>query len=518
MAVDSNARSTTWFDKLTNKRGIDFEEFIVSQQLNILNNSNSPTFVSSQGESIIDLSLAGNSILPLTNWSLVDEDMLSDHRAIFLEIQTEQNSCITTDNRLNINKTNWSLFRKNLVENITRLDNINCLDTVEKIENFSNQLTTIIKNAATFSTPRKTIGKRAVPWWNNTLTQMRKQVNRFRRGYQRERNQEIRNIKELEYKSVKKEYTLEIKKTKSNSWKAFCTTKGSQNPWGKIYKIINRNSKNSNILTNVASEFEIKTILENIADLFPQDSPDSDTLKNKQIRNNCKSFDNAVNDFPNITVDELEYALFCMKSKKAPDIDGLYIDFYKNGFSLLQSSLLKLYNAYINLSYFPKEWKIAKVCLIKKPNIACLQNNRLYRPISLLPIGGKILESIIAERLNWLININGWISKNQFGFIQGHSSEEAVFDLCNYIYDGFIKNEFTIAVFLDIKGAFDNAWHPGILHELINLKCPPYIIKFISAYLENRSVIVESQGVTISKYISLALKVVFCHLYYGTFS
>ena len=40
---------------------------------------------------------------------------------------------------------------------------------------------------------------------------------------------------------------------------------------------------------------------------------------------------------------------------------------------------------------------------------------------------------------------------------------------------------------LDIAGAFDNAWHPGILARLLELKCPTNIYSIVKDFLQDRN-------------------------------
>ena len=64
IAMDSNARSTTWHDNITNHRGRMLEEFLASVQLHILNeDSNLTTYHSSRGSNNIDLTVTSNSKL-----------------------------------------------------------------------------------------------------------------------------------------------------------------------------------------------------------------------------------------------------------------------------------------------------------------------------------------------------------------------------------------------------------------------------------------------------------------------
>jgi len=62
--MDSNSRSRTWHDKLTNGRGKKLEEFLISNQLFIMNeDSEMNTFQGSRGSSNIDLTICNNKLL-----------------------------------------------------------------------------------------------------------------------------------------------------------------------------------------------------------------------------------------------------------------------------------------------------------------------------------------------------------------------------------------------------------------------------------------------------------------------
>ena len=49
----------------------------------------------------------------------------------------------------------------------------------------------------------------------------------------------------------------------------------------------------------------------------------------------------------------------------------------------------------------------------KKDNRQIVSN---YRPISFLPIYGKILEKIVFDQVYSFLNVNNFLSKNQSGF------------------------------------------------------------------------------------------------------
>jgi len=70
IAVDSNSRSVAWHDRQTNQRGKIMEEYIISKNLNIMNEESEPTtFQIRRGSSNIDLTIVNNQLLTaLKNW------------------------------------------------------------------------------------------------------------------------------------------------------------------------------------------------------------------------------------------------------------------------------------------------------------------------------------------------------------------------------------------------------------------------------------------------------------------
>jgi hypothetical protein len=91
MAFDNNARLTTSHDTTTNNRGKMLEDFIVSNQLHIVN-EDSPrrTFQSSRGKSNVDLTLVNNQMLAgVTGWKIAEEESASDHNILTFSINLE---------------------------------------------------------------------------------------------------------------------------------------------------------------------------------------------------------------------------------------------------------------------------------------------------------------------------------------------------------------------------------------------------------------------------------------------
>ena len=95
-------------------------------------------------------------------------------------------------------------------------------------------------------------------------------------------------------------------------------------------------------------------------------------------------------------------------------------------------------------------WKLANVTPIFKKGDKQLIKN--YRPISLLPICGKMFEKIIFNHLYNHLTTYYLLTKNQSGFRPGDSTTNQLIDLVNEIHQTFditISHEVR-AIFLDI--------------------------------------------------------------------
>ena len=117
-------------------------------------------------------------------------------------------------------------------------------------------------------------------------------------------------------------------------------------------------------------------------------------------------------------------------------------------------------------------------------------NNQLiknYRPISLLPVCGKILEKIIFNNLYTYLHTNNLITKNQSGFRPADSTTNQLLYLLDEINQAFNStNSFEVrTVFLDISKAFDEVWRDGIRFKLEQNGISGNLLRLFKNYLSN---------------------------------
>ena len=131
-------------------------------------------------------------------------------------------------------------------------------------------------------------------------------------------------------------------------------------------------------------------------------------------------------------------------------------------------------------------WKLANVTPIFKKGDKQLIKN--YRPISLLPICGKILEKVIFNNLYSYLHTNNLITKNQSGFRPGDSTTNQLLYLLDEIHQAFDspKSLEVRAVFLDISKAFNKVWHDGLIFKLEQNGISGNLLKLFQNYFSNR--------------------------------
>ena len=111
---------------------------------------------------------------------------------------------------------------------------------------------------------------------------------------------------------------------------------------------------------------------------------------------------------------------------------------------------------------------------------------RNYRPVSLLPICGKIFERLIFNELfNFLLE-NNLISPNQSGFKPGDSCINQLLSITHEIYNSFDEGLEVRSVFLDISKAFDKVWHKGLLFKLSKNGISGNLLELLSSFLIDR--------------------------------
>ena len=162
-----------------------------------------------------------------------------------------------------------------------------------------------------------------------------------------------------------------------------------------------------------------------------------------------------------VNEDMLFKIIMNINTSKASSIENINSVVLKDAFLILLPQLVKLYQLSLTVCVFPDSWKVANVIPLQKPGDPTNVNN--LRPISLLPLPGKILERIVHTQLIEYLEINKLIDVNQGGFRKGKSTMETVANFTDDILTGINNNKYALSIFVDLRKAFDSVNHTILL-------------------------------------------------------
>lgn len=153
----------------------------------------------------------------------------------------------------------------------------------------------------------------------------------------------------------------------------------------------------------------------------------------------------------NLSIEELQEALQCMNSGKAPGPDGIPVEFYKKFAGKLMPHLLEVFNESLEKGILPPSLRAALITLVLKPGKPP-KDKSSYRPISLMSCDTKILCKVLSNRIETLVP--NLIMNDQNGFVLGRQAFHNTRRVLNILYKKRNAKDHAI-LSLDAEKAFD---------------------------------------------------------------
>lgn len=414
-------------------------------------------------------------------------DLIGDHRALFLSISS--NSISFTPNR----GTSISIVDHRKIVNDKLIENIE----TESFTDFVQSVNLIIES----NTITKTLSaKRDKPFINKHILTLISIRNRYQRlsikfptlldlryNYNKYRKLVISSVKKAKYDYNQQQFQ-----------------QNADNP-KKIWQNINRlmynkepsNSNNiSEIKLNGISITNQSTITNSFNDYFVHvaenvqhnNTPINNTINISPVSNEAYTITQALVCAP-CSHDEIDNLITNLNNSTAVDFFGIsnnFLKIHKNAFIPI---LTKLINRYLFAGIFPEVLKIAVIKPIHKNGDVCQMSN--YRPISLLPIFGKVFEKVIYRRLYQHISENSILHANQFGYVEKSNTEIAAIHLLNEVYKGMDENKATSLTCIDLSKAFDCVNINTLKSKLSKLGLSTFFFNLLCSYLSDRKQVVK---------------------------
>ena len=214
--------------------------------------------------------------------------------------------------------------------------------------------------------------------------------------------------------------------------------------------------------------------------LHDQFDHDTDKVYQKIYNLDCD------NDDIVFTCDDLICSVHNIDVSKSSGIDFLPTFVLKDCFEVLIEQLTYLFNQSIALGTFPDCWKIASITPIPKAGDLSMVNN--WRPISIIPLIGKMMEKLCNNILNNYLDTKNILCDEQYGFRKGRSTSLAIFNYVKFLTEEINKRNLVGSIYIDFARAFDSINHDRLIAKLTDMGVPIRLVMWIEDYLSNRSI------------------------------
>ena len=482
---DFNCRATNWWENdIENDEGKLFEPLTADLGLHQL--INEPTHLIGNSRSCIDIILTDQPNLFLESGVHPSLHENCHHQIIFGKLSAKKLSPPPYKRRI------WYYDRANVIAIKKSIEMFPWSDTFSEVICPDLQVKTlneILLNIFSNFIPNKiiTVRSRRALWMTQSIKNFIQKKNRayntfIRNGQPEDRLEAITNMISQGSKLIedaKDKYFTKIGRTLSNP------DTGKKLYWSLINKILNK-----------AKIPIIPPLLEN--DVFVLDFTAKAEIFNDYFIQQCTTI-NTGSELPPILVpnaplltdvsisdEKILNIIRSLNPNKAHGWDDISVRMIKICDDALLLPLSIIFESCMSQGVFPEVWKQANVVPIHKKNSKNLKQN--YRPISLLPIFGKILEKLIFDSLYQHLNMNSLLNPNQSGFRPGDSTVNQLLSIVHSIYTAFNCNP-TLdvrSVYLDISKAFDRVWHQGLIYKLRRCGVSGKLLTLMQSFLENR--------------------------------
>ena len=205
----------------------------------------------------------------------------------------------------------------------------------------------------------------------------------------------------------------------------------------------------------------------------------------KEERENILSMIKNVNEERIIvTREDTMNALKRIKYGKASGPDKIGSKLLKSCAEQLASPICKIFQASLDQSTVPDEWKMSEIIPIPKINHPKEFND--FRPVALTSVIMKCLEHIVKKLI--CTSIDPLRDNLQFAYCQGRSVQDAGLTLlhqtCEHLEN---RNSQVRILFIDFSSAFNTIQPHVLLNKLKEMNVSSNLILWINSYLSQRS-------------------------------
>ncbi|KAK7582830.1 hypothetical protein V3481_012128 [Fusarium oxysporum f. sp. vasinfectum] len=443
------------------------------------------TWQSGDYETTIDLVLASEELADANiKCAIHGTEHGSDHRTIETVFDISV-PAPKQEERLLFKNAPWKEINSRIVETL-RVRPVG-----NTVQQKTDRLMSAVLEAVQALTPKAKASPYAKRWWTHDLTQLR-HVYTYWRNRARAVRRVGQNVKDLENtaKAAAKQYHDAIRHRKNTHWKEFLADNdniwkaakymksGDEAAFGKVPQLVKADGT-----ATISHKEQAEELL---AKFFP---PLPDNIEDEGPRQQ-----RAPVTMPDLTLEEVERQLWATKSWKAPGEDGLPAIVWKQVWPSVKHDVLAIFQASLKEGVIPDQWRHARIIPLKKPGKDDYTIAKAWRPISLLATLGKVLESVVAERISHAVETHGLLPTNHFGARKQRSAEQALVLLQEHIFSAWRSRHVVSLVSFDVKGAYNGVCKERLLQRMKARGIPEGLLRWIDAFCSERTATIVING------------------------
>lgn len=466
---DFNAHHTIWGSSRTNSTGRRLASLVASHGLVLLNDA-SPTFLrGTTYSSCLDLSFVSRHFATQVKWFLDIETHGSDHIPTYLKIRGISNTYSSTT----IRRIDWTKFKTQLEDACQQ--GLPC------------GLEQAIKETAQMAM-RTLMCSPKYSEFDLELERLRAIRRRAERRYRRTKSMDdLRTARRMQKKIQRR-----IDKLEAQRWKKFCASLDPRTPLSQIWRTVRglRSVPEQRFPFKALALFQRRQEIE-VAEDFCTMIVGQSTCPSMHTLDDIPDSRDTRMDLP-FTIQELDAALALCNRSSSPGPDDISYRLLCHLGERARDALLHIFNKSWQDGMVPQDWKISRLVPLLKPGKSPLEITS-YRPIALASCVGKVMERMILARLEWYLEYYEIYPNAMAGFRRHRCSIDNVIDLVTYVQHQKTCKRLSVAMFLDVKGAYDNVLHDAILEAMGSVGLGGQLYRWTRNYLQGRTLFVNTE-------------------------
>lgn len=480
IGADVNAHHVAWGSTNCNTRGEHLLEFIAATRLVILNEGNSPTFITRVRREVLDATFCTPYLANfIKGWRVDGEPSLADHQHIRFEIEGSE---VLSREYRDPRKTDWTSFRRDLGEAVHEITHIpqNVVEMNEAAKSVEEAIMASYHRSCPVQI--KTTA-RNVRWWSDDLARRRREIRRLFKVSL------ISNAWDHYHRKLT-EYNREVRKAKRRSWKKFCEGVESCSETARLHKLMGGAHVNPVATLIQPNGTYTRSGRDTLRCLLECHFPACEVVEGEGAHNagRIPSEEDWRSAERIITQENVRWSISTFEAVKSPGPDGIVPILLQEGEACLVPVLTGLFRASLALGVIPQRWALCRVVFIPKPGRDDYAQAKAYRPICLTSFLLKAQEKILDKYIRGKVQLNSCMHERQYAFRSGRSTESALHQLVGRIEESLEDKDILLGAFLDIEGAFSNTVHGSMVRAIERCGVDNSVSHWVKSLLGDRRV------------------------------